>query len=50
MKTVEEIRKEIEELEIEQAEAYYGGFEYDTFDAEIQYLYGLLDKAKQGVY
>ena len=50
MRTVEEIKKDIDELEIERAEAYYGGFEYDTFDAELQYLYTLLDKAKGGVY
>jgi len=50
MKTVLELEKEIAELEIEQAECDYGSFQYDTIDAELQYLYGLLDKLKGGVY
>ena len=50
MKTVEEIRKEIDELEIEQAECDYGSFQYDTIDAELQYLYTLLDELKRGIY
>lgn len=43
MKTVEEIQKEIKELELEQAECDYGCYEYDCIDADLQYLYGLLD-------
>ena len=44
MKNVEEIQKEIEELEIEQEECDYGGYEYDCIDADLQYLYGLLEE------
>ena len=46
MKTIEELEKEIDELELEQADYDYGGAQYDAVEVEIQYLYGLLDKAK----
>lgn len=51
MKTVEEIRKEIEKLEIkiekletEQADCNWGSAEYDAIEAKVKRLYSSLDK------
>jgi hypothetical protein len=47
---IEQIKAKIRELEAEQEENKYGSFAYDSVDAELQFLYGKLDKIKkQGV-
>lgn len=46
MKTVEELEKEIDELETEQADCNFHSVEYNALEEKIQYLYTLLDKAK----
>ena len=47
---IERIKAKIRELEAEQEENEYGSFAYDSVDAELQFLYGKLDKIKkQGV-
>jgi len=44
---IEKIKAEIAELEAEQEELDFGSYGYDSIDAELQYLYGKLDKAKK---
>ena len=44
---IEQIKAKIRELEAEQEENKYGSFAYDSVDAELQFLYGKLDKIKK---
>ena len=44
---IEQIKAKIQELEAEQEENEYGSFAYDSVDAELQFLYGKLDKIKK---
>jgi len=44
---IEKIKAEIAELEAEQEDFDYGSYGYDVIDAELQALYGKLDKAKK---
>ena len=44
---MEELLKQIEELELEQAENEFGSTSYDFADAELQSLYLKLDKMKK---
>ena len=44
---IEELQKKIDECEAELEECEYGGYEYDSLDADLQELYGILYQAKQ---
>lgn len=44
---IEELQKKIDELEDDLADCEYGGYEYDSIDADLQELYGILYQAKQ---
>ena len=43
-KQLEEIQKEIDELELDIAECDFGSYSYDCLNTEIEYLYSKLDK------
>ena len=46
---VKDIKAKIRELEAEQEENEYGSLAYDSVDAELQFLYAKLEKAKKNV-
>jgi hypothetical protein len=46
---MEELLKQIEELELEQEQNEFGSVAYDFVDAELQSLYFKLDKMKEAV-